>query len=899
MSETIPGTPVELSQDIVQIPYFLDPELQRQALTSPSALDPDVIGERQLVHTAALRLIATERLHERQRAWETYIQSLPTGQEPQRRSEWSANWREGWQLTQERRQRIMDRHQLQVRRIGRQLMRLQNEGRFDGNGLPLDPSVELVPANDMLSGYEVEPETVAAHLHRAGYQNQTTAYYIVRRVARQDMEPYPADARTYLASFPPVRRRSPDEHGPRTVAAMLNTSDGTLEGLALEHDIFPVVRLDDAAREQEYYIPEDIERLREIINRIPYINLDVEMRVSELYETYGRSVVDIALADAPVSTFLRRQSSGRPGRCVSRDQLSQVEVRLEYLTTLQEGEMGYEELAVALEITRSAAQDVATVADRTKGRLLHSPPDPQGRRRRVRTVFPAHVAAEMIRRRRDFLTPDLIPEIAMVARYPELVKSQRVSHILRRLDTEPVRLRLAGSSRMKRCRPWSVLQELDVQLGVPDDAVRIIWEDLPRDQLDTDPAHIAYARELQALLSSPKHVDPIPISVWIAQLEERLGVFRQAAPPDSSLLLPIVSRIAGATANAGEVRARSEASPSPRRSRAAPPAAPAMDEPAPAPPQPAPEPTPLPVIRAQPAFPAGERPYGRYGPARAPMSPEMVARYAPPRYNILTPPSEVTRRNGSSRLSAADISEITGASAAVVRSAVAARQNMFKTPAREVRRGTIMDCYEGPQLDFILIDLVGLTAQQMARRLDLPEAEVVAHLRQSPARANAQGRYSSAMWERLRVDFRLPPAGQWPVTEVIHDMGEDQIIALANSLGVTVTSYYIRGQGHHAHVSNGGAKLLQAQFSHYYADDARPYPAPSFDWFNRYEIAGMAGCTPEKVDAWMAPQLQTSRDMEWAQVRDERLRHRDIRVLPHYSNNLCDRFLRVVRTGRL
>ncbi|HEX7963542.1 MAG TPA: hypothetical protein VF466_03025, partial [Candidatus Saccharimonadales bacterium] len=405
----------------------------------------------------------------------------------------------------------------------------------------------------------------------------------------------------------------------------------------------------------------------------------------------------------------------------------------------------------------------------------------------------------------------------------------------------------------------------------------------------------AYARELQALLSNPNHVDPTPISVWIGQVHERLGTFAVAAAPEGARQLPIISAVVNTTARIGDIRAGSEGPPRSRRRRALPALVFAADEPEPPITDPTDSPATQTAVFGRAAIPAGERPYGHYGPARAQLSAEAAARYAPPRYSILVPPAQITQRTGSRRLSAADISEATGAPVAVVQASVAARRSMFKTPPKEVRRGVTVECYEGGQLDALLVDLVGLSPQQMARRLDLPEEEIIAQLRRTPARANAQGRYSDAMWERLRVDFRLAPPEQWQVTDFISGMTEEEVVTLAGSLGITANSYYVRGLGRRPHVSRGGGKLLQAQFDMYYAEDSHPYPPPHADWHDRYELAELAGCTPETVDAWMASRVQSSSDTEWAQVRNEQLRGRNIRVLPHYSKRLCDGFLQTMR----
>ncbi|HEX7963993.1 MAG TPA: hypothetical protein VF466_05410, partial [Candidatus Saccharimonadales bacterium] len=466
MSETTPATSVQLSQAVVQIPYFLDHERQQQALIDPSALGADVIGERQLVHVAALRLIATERLREGQQAWQMHMQSLPEGQEPPRRAEWLAGWRAEWQFTEERRQHVLDRHPLLVRRAGRQLMRLQNEGRFDSGAALPGPAVR---GAEILNGHAVEPAIVATHLHRAGYELRSSA--TATRRQQLDSLPYPPDAQTYLQAFPPVERHSPDEHALHVVAGMLNMAAETLESIVLEHNIFPAVRLDSYLREQEYYTPEAVDRMREIIDRMPFVNPDTDIRLSSLYNAYGWGLVESAAADLGAVTFLRRHLHKRPVRCIAQTHLPQLEARLRYLTTLQEGEMGYEELAAALQVNRSAAQNAANDADRARARWLL--PGPDSARRRGRTVFPPHVVAEILKRRRQYLTPDLLPEVAMAARYPELLRSQRVTHMLRRLSGQAVRLQLTGSSQPKKCRPWEVLRDLDDQLDVPANAIPI------------------------------------------------------------------------------------------------------------------------------------------------------------------------------------------------------------------------------------------------------------------------------------------------------------------------------------------------------------------------------------------------------------------------------------------
>lgn len=890
MSETTPATSVQLSQAVVQIPYFLDHELQQQVLIDPSALDTGIIGERQLVHVAALRLIATERLREGQQAWQTHVQSLSEGQEPPRRTEWLAAWRTEWQFTEERRHQVMDRHPLLVRRAGRQLMRLQNEGRFDPGPTPPGPAIR---GAELLHGHTVEPALVATHLHRAGYQHRSSA--VATRRQQLDSLPYPPDAQTYLQAFPPVEGRRPDEHALHAIAGMLNMATDTLESIVLEHHIFPTVRLDGYLREQEYYTPEAIDRMREIIDRMPFVNPESEARLSDLYETYGWQLVEAAASDLGATTFLRRHLHKRHVRCIARAHLPRLEARLRYLTTIQEGEMGYDDLAAALEVSRSAAQAAASDADRARARWLR--PGPDSVRRRGRTVFPPHVIAEILNRRRQYLTPDLLPEVAMAARYPELLKSQRVAHILRRLSDRPVRLQLMGSSQAKKCRPWEVLRDLDGQLDVPADAVPILWDDLPRGQFELDPLRIAYARELQALLSSPNHVDPTPISVWIGRVHERLGTFAMTAAPAGARQLPIISAVVNRAARIGDIRTGSEGPPRPRRRRAAlsAPIVFAADEPEPPAIDPSDSLAAQTAVFGGAAIPAGERPYGRYGPARARLSAEAAARHAPPRYSILVPPAQIMQRTRSRRLSVADISEATGAPPAVVQASIAARRSMFKTPPKELRRGVTVECYEGGQLDALLVDLVGLSPQQMARRLNLPEEEITAQLRGTPARANAQGRYSNATWERLRVDLRLAPPEQWQIADFISGMSEEEVVALASSLGVTVNSYYVRGLGQRPHVSVGGGKLLQAQFDMYYDEDSLRYPSPHADWHDRYELAEIAGCTPETVDAWMATKVQSSSDTEWAQVRNEQLRGRNIRVLPHYNKRLCDGFLQTMR----
>jgi hypothetical protein len=915
---------VELSQAVVQLPYFLDDGLQEQALNDPRRLTPEVIGERHLVHTAALRLVATERLHERRRTWDAQVKGLPKGHEARgraARSVWMREWQADWQFTDERRQRVMDRHPLAVRVAGRQLMQLTNRERLDDDGLPLDPdSVETIHGRSFLPASIENARRTIMHLRRAGFTRSLDTQHFQPQML--ETVTYPAYALKYLEIFPVLALNADDEHAFNDVVKLLNITPNHMNEIIEQENIFPVMRADRSPgrHDREFYTPEAIARIREIVERTPY-KTDDEVLLSRVIETAGRrDLVAVALENLGLSTPFRRIHGGPSRRCVTTNDRDRINNHIEYLTTRQPGEMDVRELADALGVHRTQVYPMLRPDEWARGRELYakaSENEPGSRRWRKRMLLPPDVVANVIERNRwQHLPPDLITEVGIATYLSHLPSApQKYLRVLKEGGDSAIALRLTGSRRVLNCRPWKLLREMEQHFGLPADADRILWDRMPRGPFETDPERIEYAREWQRrLLKEPDDIDPTPIDEWIAHIKSQLEDFAAIAPPEGTQLLriiPLRARHGGArltpppfyTPRSRRKGAHKAATARPPKPIAVPPTEVIIEE---APTIPS-EPTPEPQRLASPAFPVGERPYGAYGPSRAPLPPEVARRYQPPRHTLVVPLREISARNRSSLFSAADIAEATGASIGQVETLIKGHLNLAEAslgahkgvgqPAREIRNGQRVNCYTSAQIEPVLVELVGLTAEQIARRLNVDVSELAPYLGTGTwARANEHGRYNYSTWQQLRQEFQAAPPENWPLTQVISGMRESELLELAQSLGVPLRTYYVPGMGRVPHVGNTGAKLLMAQFPRYYEDGLIDYPWAPHDYYNRYALAAESGLDPHEVDEWARQHIHSSRDMRWMRVHDENLRRQDINVLPHYNNSMRERLLAYART---
>jgi hypothetical protein len=605
------------------------------------------------------------------------------------------------EFTESRRAYLLRRRPLAVRQLACQLMRIINSERLDDEGQPLTDDIAAntpyVPSSEVLYGYEAAPMSVAMHLRRAGFHRVFDT-----RVARLSEFTYPADAVDFLRAHPPATVSRLGEHGLIYIKHALHTTTGWLTNLVYEHDLFPVLRLTSKGIEYEAYKTEQQQVLSAAVAQVPYVaknETPIHVIITELsqggprHETFLRK----ALEDSGLPTPLRRYGgfgNGAPVHVLSQTDARRFREHVQYLTTPQPGEMDAAELCAAADTSPSSLSRSILPHDKLRRRSIFSF-DTEG----WRTIYPPEVSQAIIRRARVHrLSPHLVTETWILQRFASLSVTT-IDKRLVALPNDPIYIKLAFPAKPKliQARTWAELRTLEELLPLPDGAEPIRWEDVPQGLFETDPDKLEYSRRLQSLHSPPEHVDDTPIGEHIQKTLAELAQFAIATAPPDRQLLPIIPAV---------VRERP---------------------------------------KAKPYLPKGNMSsrQTRSGERQLPILPHYSWRTA------LT----LLRRSDLPGFSASDISLATGASSNEVE-AIASAYKQLGAPTDVVTAGEMLKYYDGPLLDAIIAELIGLNVAQMALRLNVAEASITAFIRKQSLPSTPDGRYGAHTWQLVQQAFK-------------------------------------------------------------------------------------------------------------------------------------------------
>ena len=255
--------------------------------------------------------------------------------------------------------------------------------------------------------------------------------------------------------------------------------------------------------------------------------------------------------------------------------------------------------------------------------------------------------------------------------------------------------------------------------------------------------------------------------------------------------------------------------------------------------------------------------------------------YDPPTHLLKAPSRPAVTNTG---LTIDDILDRTTADKSAVQKAVEDLKHLFPVPEKVMTDSHhTVTPYSGPHLDAILTTLVGLPAPAMAKRLQVAEHLVINFLQTGKYKANIQGRYSAETWKSVQQEFRHPPEGHRPARQLATpDTSESDIVELAETLGGQVEYFYV-GDQKQAFLSPTTRRLIEMQSLR-----AGSFPVADKNWYNRFELAARAGCSPRQVDEWMARALPNQKQVQWFQPRNP---IQNVTFLPHYRADLAKSFL--------
>ena len=259
----------------------------------------------------------------------------------------------------------------------------------------------------------------------------------------------------------------------------------------------------------------------------------------------------------------------------------------------------------------------------------------------------------------------------------------------------------------------------------------------------------------------------------------------------------------------------------------------------------------------------------------------------PPLYMLRAPKTKAQYRGG---LTIEEIMDRTTAERAAIQQTIDAHTGRFTPPHPVMHNGTTIVPYIGEHLQTILIDLVGLSVTQMARRTGISESVINNYLNDRHYRTNEQGHYSKGVWADVEGHL-VPPADLVPAHKFASpSISEKEIADLARKLGGDVSYYYV-GDRRTPFLDPWAQALVRPQILEIsptgkpYAD----YGVAYNHWYNRFELAGFARCRPSEVDTWMQSALVHNGCFIWWRVRSPKPY---ARVLPHYDPDLSTAFLR-------
>lgn len=284
------------------------------------------------------------------------------------------------------------------------------------------------------------------------------------------------------------------------------------------------------------------------------------------------------------------------------------------------------------------------------------------------------------------------------------------------------------------------------------------------------------------------------------------------------------------------------------------------------------------------AFPAGERPYGHYGPTRAPVvrEPRLRAGHWQP-IGMGMGSAFIPRET---HMSEADIAEHTGADVAQVRLVIGEMDLSAFTGRQQTRTGVR---YSGPVLRQIIDRITGIDVDSMAQRTGFsqPVADRLLRIQGVEPR---HGIYSPAMVDYLIS--RRPPRTSRRLSSIataIEWDGTRALTFLQQHFGRVGT--FLDEEGHKAlYIDPASQQLLLRQ--KYPGGVDRPFvrEAPRADrsWWDRRAIVAESGHPINVFEAWLRENLERGSVMQWRQTSDGA-------TVPHFRSDFIGRYFAYLR----
>lgn len=383
---------IALTQRALGLPYIWN------APEAPATLEESRAG----IHHGILERIDQERTQERDTAWhQERISSLLSGTGEPDKTTWAADWNTSWEFTATRQQELHRRHALAVRSAGRGLMTLNNRERLDTYGQPLTEEIatacQPIPLQYVLSARSENPRDVALHLQKAGYFDKPR---VRGRVPASLLGiDVPRDTLDYLEVYPPATAPQSGEMSRHMMQDVFDASDNMLIGIIDDAGLHPVARQFEGrgAREIECYTATDVALIEEAIRNMPRIDTSKETPLRTFIDEFGsRDLLETAIALVGINTPYRRLLGQGRGLCVLENDEPLLYAAYEYLTTLQPGEMGYEEIAAEMGVGISTARRWSWQEDINTARPVY--PAESAGKLFSRRVFPPNTAQRIMKR---------------------------------------------------------------------------------------------------------------------------------------------------------------------------------------------------------------------------------------------------------------------------------------------------------------------------------------------------------------------------------------------------------------------------------------------------------------------------------------------------------------------
>ena len=898
-------TPVQLTEEALRLPLFIDPSLEQQLQTEPLGIDEAMLSRRRHIHIDVLKLFVDDRTRLRTKEWNARASI--------RERSWTRGWNEQWRADLAvHAQKTAHRHPLALRKIARRLMTVNHLERFTEYGDPLSRTIAaetpMVTLEEMTESRDADPRALAIYLQKAGffsghYASQVKPSNLLRRE-------YPRYANMYLDAYPIPAQLQPEEKSHSDISTMLDTSEHMLQIVLEEGGICPVIRVVSkyTGQEAEMYTPREIAAIEAALKDMTTLRPG-EMGNEEIMALTGLQLSIVSARATPEEKgrvrMIYPHRGGTPRRAfpapVARGILNklvgpaQAETLLSGAETRSEDQTGRTEAgeqieSFSLENMRALFRSgEVTVYGSTKnfmslveGRLNQLRPEIEAqaallpesiREQTIQTICKAIIRYEQ---HHNCISPeagDIANQYMKDIIASDLPLGTRASAFLCHNPQSIASFFKFAAEHYPYMQPSNVAACMKFNIRDPLQAVRLVGGRFEQLRGAYTPQQITDRNLLRACQTSPK--------VSIPELTERINQLVAAHPAT-----PVGERSYGPY---GPARAQSMSLPAKTPSQQREvleqlpipepllPATIRIDSP-PAERKPVVAATPQEVKMSHPAFPAGERPYGTRGPARARIPPE----YDPPWHLLKAPTKQPATQVG---LTVEDILDRTTASRAAVQNVIHTLEGRFNAPEKIMTAGRrVLTPYSGNYLDAILTTLVGLPAAAMAKRTQTPEHLVIKFLNNSGYRANEQDRYSADVWTRVQREFRKPPATHVLATQfATQGKSVTDIISLVEKLGSEV-EYFYASEERQPFLGAIARQLVEVQTD---------LPDGSFDvaepgWFNRFELAERANCSLREIDEWMKHARPDADQVRWFTPRQD---IKDVRFLPHYRIDLARAFL--------